>query len=77
MMKKVLLLLSIVLGISVCQLQAQSQGKYGHVNSGEILQAMPGIDSLQIKLTAFKTELEELYQGMPDFYNPPEDLLYL
>lgn len=73
MMKKVLLLLSIVLGISVCQLQAQSQGKYGHVNSGEILQAMPGIDSLQIKLTAFKTELEELYQGMVEEFQAKKD----
>ena len=38
--------------------------KYGHVNSQEIFAAMPGADSLQIKLKAFETELTEIYTGM-------------
>lgn len=72
-MKKILLLVAVICGISVCSLQAQSQGKYGHVNSGEILQAMPGVDSLQIKLKAFTTELEELYQGMVEEFQTKKD----
>ncbi len=72
-MKKILLLVAVIFGISVCSLQAQSQGKYGHVNSGEILQAMPGVDSLQIKLKAFTTELEELYQGMVEEFQAKKD----
>ena len=38
--------------------------KYGHVNSQEIFAAMPGADSLQIKLKAFENELTEIYTGM-------------
>lgn len=72
-MKKILFLLAVIIGISVCSLQAQNQGKYGHVNSSEILQSMPGIDSLQIKLTAFKTELEELYAGMVEEFQTKKD----
>lgn len=72
-MKKILLSLAVIMAVSVCSLQAQSQGKYGHVNSSEILQAMPGIDSLQIKLAAFKTELEELYSGMVEEFQLKKD----
>ena len=37
------------------------------------MQAMPGIDSLQIKLNAFKTELEELYTGMVEEFQAKKD----
>ncbi len=54
-MKKIVLILAIAGLFSVQAAQAQ---KYGHVNSGEILEVMPGIDSLQIKLQAFQLELQ-------------------
>ena len=38
--------------------------KYGHVNSQEIFAAMPGADSLQIKLKYFEAELTDIYTGM-------------
>ena len=72
-MKKILLSLAVIMAVLVCSLQAQTQGKYGHVNSSEILQAMPGIDSLQIKLNAFKAELEELYAGMVEEFQTKKD----
>ena len=72
-MKKILLSLAVIIAVSVCSLHAQSQGKHGHVNSSEILQAMPGVDSLQIKLNAFKTELEELYTGMVEEFQAKKD----
>ena len=34
---------------------------------------MPGIDSLQIKLNAFKAELEELYAGMVEEFQTKKD----
>ena len=39
-----------------------AQGKYGHVNSSELLTSMPGIDSVSIKLQAFQSELQGLYE---------------
>ena len=38
--------------------------KYGHVNTQEVFAAMPGADSIQLKLKAFETELTEIYSGM-------------
>ncbi|MEG2070012.1 MAG: OmpH family outer membrane protein [Bacteroidales bacterium] len=73
MMKRTFLLLTAFLGLTLGSMNAQSQGKYGHVNSGEILQAMPGVDSLQIKLTSFQKELEDLYQGMVAEFQTKKD----
>jgi len=46
-----------------CMTSAFAQ-KYGHVNSNEIMQVMPGIDSIQIKLVNFHKELQLLYENM-------------
>lgn len=61
-MKKVLLLIAAVVLFSISN-QAEAQ-KYGHVNSNEILEAMPGIDSLEIKLKAYQEELQTMYETM-------------
>lgn len=61
-MKKVLLLIAAVVLFSINN-QAEAQ-KYGHVNSNEILEAMPGIDSLEIKLKAYQEELQTMYESM-------------
>jgi len=71
-MKKIFLLIAAVVLLSVSAVDAQS-AKYGHVNSSEILQAMPGIDSLQIKLAAFQTDLQNMYQSMVSEYQTKQD----
>ncbi len=54
-------------------LNPASAQKYGHVNSSEILEVMPGIDSLQIKLMAFQTELQSEYESMMTEYAQKKD----
>ena len=69
-MKKILLLVAVAFMFSIGTADAQ---KYGHVNSGEILEVMPGVDSLQIKLKAFQTELETMYESMMTEYQQKKD----
>lgn len=69
-MKKILLLVAAALLFSVGTADAQ---KYGHVNSGEILEVMPGIDSLQIKLKAFQDDLQSMYESMMTEYQQKKD----
>ena len=69
-MKKILLLVAAVLLFSVGTADAQ---KYGHVNSSEILQVMPGVDSLQIKLQAFQSDLQAMYESMMNEYQTKKD----
>lgn len=71
-MKKIFFLIAAIILFNVGAADAQ-QVKYGHVNSGEILQSMPGIDSLQIKLAAYQKSLEEMYQSMMDEYQTKKD----
>lgn len=52
--------------------QAQ-QGKYGHINSGEVLKAMPGVDSISIKFQAFHNELQALVQDMLTEFQTKQD----
>ena len=69
-MKKILLLVAAALLFSVGTADAQ---KYGHVNSSEILQVMPGVDSLQIKLQAFQNDLQAMYESMMNEYQTKKD----
>ena len=69
-MKKVLMILAIAGLFSV---QAAHAQKYGHVNSSEILEVMPGIDSLQIKLQAFQQDLQTMYENMMSEYQTKKD----
>ena len=69
-MKKIVLILAIAGLFSVQAAQAQ---KYGHVNSSEILEVMPGTDSLQIKLQAFQMELQGMYESMMTEYQTKKD----
>lgn len=45
-----------------------AQGKYGHINSQEIMKQMPGVDSLQIKIQIFQQQMQDVYQSMVDEY---------
>lgn len=69
-MKKLLMILAIAGLFSVQSAHAQ---KYGHVNSADILEVMPGIDSLQIKLQAFQDELQTMYENMLSEYKLKKD----
>lgn len=69
-MKKMLLLIAAAMLFSMGTADAQ---KYGHVNSGEILEVMPGIDSLQIKLKAFQDDLQTMYESMVTEFQQKKD----
>lgn len=69
-MKKTILLLVALISLSLFTAQAQ---KYGHVNSPELLKGMPGVDSIQIKLLAFQTELEGEYESMLNEFQAKKD----
>ncbi len=69
-MKKILLLVAAAVLFSVGTADAQ---KYGHINSSEILEVMPGVDSLQIKLKAFQDDLQAMYQSMMTEYQQKKD----
>jgi len=60
-MKKSTLILLILCTFCITTAFAQ---KYGHVNSNEVMLAMPGIDSVQIKLVEFQKELSTIYENM-------------
>jgi outer membrane protein len=47
--------------------------KYGHVNSNEVMKAMPGIDSLQTKLLNFQESLQTIYENMMSEYQTKKD----
>jgi outer membrane protein len=68
-MKKITLTLAACL---LCMTFAFAQ-KYGHVNSSEVLQAMPGIDSIQIKLMDFHKEVQTLYENMMNEFETKKD----
>ena len=70
-MKKITLLLAACI---LCMTSAFAQ-KYGHVNSSEIMQVMPGIDSIQIKLVDFHKELQLLYENMMNEFETKKDKL--
>lgn len=69
-MKKLVLLIAAVVFFSINAADAQ---KYGHVNSSEILETMPGIDSLQIKLKMFQEDLQSMYESMMTEYQQKKD----
>jgi outer membrane protein len=72
-MKKKLLLI-LMCSIGMISLHAQNQ-KYGHVNSAEILQAMPGVDSISIKLQNFQSELQAMYAEFMQEYQKKQETL--
>jgi len=68
-MKKITLVLITCL---ICISSAFAQ-KYGHVNSNEVMQAMPGVDSIQSKLMEFHQSLQILYENMMSEYDTKKD----
>jgi len=68
-MKKITLTLVACL---ICMTCALAQ-KYGHVNTTEVMQTMPGIDSIQIKLMEFHKEVQTLYENMMNEFETKKD----
>ena len=65
-MKKLVLLIAAFTFVAAVPACAQ---KYGHVNSQEILQAMPGVDSIETQLKAYQDTLTEMGQRWVSEYN--------
>ncbi|PKP21087.1 MAG: hypothetical protein CVU02_03375 [Bacteroidetes bacterium HGW-Bacteroidetes-19] len=70
-MKKTILMFFAIFCIAT--ISTNAQGKYGHINSQEVMKSMPGIDSLQIKIQEFQQELQTTYQTMVDEFNNKKD----
>jgi outer membrane protein len=70
-MKKIFLIVLVLL--SVGTLTVNAQGKYGHINSQEVMKQMPGIDSLKIKMEIFQTQMQDIYQSMVEEYQTKMD----
>ena len=68
-MKKITVVL---IACMICLPAAFAQ-KYGHVNSNEIMQVMPGVDSIEIKLMSFHKELQVLYENMVNEFQLKKD----
>jgi len=68
-MKKITVVL---LACFFCMTSAFAQ-KYGHVNSGDVMKAMPGVDSVEIKLMDFHKELQLLYENMFNEFQVKKD----
>jgi len=67
-MKKITLILA------ACMICAASFAqKYGHVNTDEIMKAMPGIDSVEIKILDFQKSLQTVYENMVNELNTKKD----
>ena len=72
-MKKFLVFAFITCVLSVSIGQAQNTPKFGHVNTEELLQAMPESDSAQAELEADAKALEENLEAMQVEYNQKLD----
>lgn len=63
-MKRVVILLFIVALLSPMMSFAQQKVKFGHINYGDVIKEMPGIDSVQKVITDFQAELQATGEGM-------------
>jgi len=69
-MKKILVLAVCVFCVTFAFAQ-----KYGHVNSNDIMQKMPGIDSVSIKIAEYQKTLETEYENMSNEFQTKRDKL--
>jgi outer membrane protein len=68
-MKKITVVL---IACILCSMNTFAQ-KYGHVKSTEIMQTMPGVDSIEMKLANFQKELQILYENMYNEFQVKKD----
>ncbi len=67
-MKKLIVVISFVLLAGVSSLYAQADAKFGYVNSTELMQVMPGMDTVETALNAHRASLEQTMQTMYQEY---------
>ena len=63
-MKKVLVAIAVGLLAMGGSAMAQKNLKFGHINSNELMQIMPGRDSAQAVLQAEVTDIENTFKAM-------------
>lgn len=63
-MKKIVVIISLVLLMSVSGLFAQTNAKLGYINSAELMQMMPGKDTVEARLTEYKASIDQTLQVM-------------
>ena len=67
-MKKLVVVISLVLLVSVSGLFAQTNAKLGYINSAELMQLMPGKDTVEARITEYRSSLEQTMQVMYQEY---------
>ncbi len=73
-MKKLLFVISFVLLAGISSLVAQTNAKLGYINSAELMQLMPGMDTVETALNAHRTSLEQTIQTMyAEYQNKAQD----
>ncbi|MEG2070013.1 MAG: OmpH family outer membrane protein [Bacteroidales bacterium] len=63
-MKKLHVIILLALAVIPVTSFSQHKVKFGHVNYGELMKIMPGIDSAQATIAAFQKELQTVGEGM-------------
>ncbi len=63
-MKKTLSLLFLLLILGSATISAQTDNKFGHINTSELLSMMPGRDEARMELQRYAQELEETFTAM-------------
>ncbi len=67
-MKKIVVVISLVFLVSASALVAQTNAKLGYIDSGELMQMMPGKDTVEARLTEYKASLDQTSQVMYQEY---------
>jgi outer membrane protein len=67
-MKKLLFVISFILIAGGATLFAQTNAKLGYINSTELMQMMPGMDTVETALNAHRISLEQTMQTMVQEY---------
>lgn len=63
-MKKVVLIAILFVTLGMSNVNAQTNNKFGYINSLELLSLMPGVQTADASLKKYATELESLYKNM-------------
>lgn len=67
-MKKLLFVISFILVAGVATSFAQTNAKLGYINSAELMQMMPGMDTVEANLKAHQENLEKTMSAMIQEY---------
>ena len=74
MKKTIVVLLAFCVSLTV-SLNAQTKLKLGHMNSGEVMKVMPGIDTIQTNLMTFQNQLKNEYEQMMMEYQKKAEVI--